>query len=65
VIRTVIILQNGMVMVFDGEGEQMPEYQGQYERMREDILSDAPPEAVFACWFNGNAEPDMILREGW
>ena len=54
-----------MVMVFDDEGEQMPEYQGQYERVRGNILRDAPPEAVFACWINGNAEPDMILREGW
>lgn len=64
-IGTVIVLQNGMVMVFDGEGEQMPEYQGQYEEVRGTILGDAPPEAVFTCWFNGNAEPEMILREGW
>ena len=64
-IRTVIILRNGMVMVFDDEGEQVPEYQGQYEVVRGNILRDAPPGAVFACWFNSDAEPDLMSREGW
>jgi len=30
-IKTVIRCQNDMVMVFDKKGEQIPEYQGQYE----------------------------------
>ncbi len=32
-ITHVIIWQNGMVMVFDQYGEQMPEYQGRQEEM--------------------------------
>ena len=64
-IGTVIVLQNGMVMVFDDEGEQLPEYQGHYEEVRGTILGDAPPEAVFTCWFNNDADPEMMSREGW
>lgn len=34
-IKTVIRAQNGMVMVFDKMGEQIPKYQGQYEEVKE------------------------------
>ena len=37
-IKTVIRSQNSMIMVFDKKGEQIPEYQGQYEDVKEKIL---------------------------
>lgn len=36
--------RNGMVLVFDERGEQMPEYQGQYEEVRERIVQEFPEE---------------------
>ena len=56
-IKTVIKLQNNMVFVFDNNGEQIPEYQGQYERVKESILRDAPPDTIFY------PIPDNVLRQ--
>jgi len=47
-IKTVMRCPNNMVMVFDGQGEQIPEYQGQYLDVRNNILSNASPETVFS-----------------
>ena len=33
-IKSIIRCPNDMVMVFDEEGEQIPEYQGQYEEIK-------------------------------
>lgn len=46
-IRHVTRWSNGMVTVFDENGQQLPEYQGKYEDVREKILRDAPPDAEF------------------
>lgn len=64
-IKTIIRLKNDMVIVFDAEGEQIPEYQGKYENVKESILRDAPPDAVFTHWFGYSAEPATIYREEW
>lgn len=64
-IKTIIRLKDDMVMVFDTEGEQIPEYQGKYENVKESILRDAPPDAVFTHWFGYSAEPATIYREEW
>lgn len=64
-IKAVIRLQNDVVMVFNAEGEQVPEYQGQYEEVKESILRDAPPEAIFARWFNYDTEQETVSREEW
>lgn len=64
-IKTVIRCQNDMVIVFDDEGKQIPTYQGQYPEIRENILVDAPPDAVFAHGFNSSGELRRIAREGW
>ena len=64
-IKTIIRLQNDMVMVFDAEGEQIPRYQGQYEDVRGNILRDALPEAVFAHWFDYDDEPETIPKKDW
>ncbi len=64
-IKTIIKLKNGMVMVFDADGEQVPEYQGQYEEVKESVLREAPLDAVFALWFDCDTEPKAVCREGW
>ena len=64
-IKAVIRCQNGMVMVFDKKGEQIPEYQGRYEEVKESILKDAPPDTRFGYFLNYEIELRVILREGW
>jgi len=64
-IRTVIRCPNNMVMVFDKEGEQLPEYQGWYEDVKGSLLTDAPPNAVFGCWPDFEPEPHKMPREEW
>lgn len=46
-IDSVYLWQNGMVMVFDEVGDQIPEYQGPLPKVRDSILADAPCGAVF------------------
>ena len=64
-IKTVIRTSNNMVMVFNDEGEQMPEYQGRYEDVRDKILKDAPAGNVFNHWFSHSLEPAKVLAEKW
>ncbi len=65
-IKSVCKWQDGMVMVFDKKGEQIPEYQGQYEDVKESILKDAPPDAVFSHGFWDEAELlKVVPREEW
>jgi len=64
-IATVIRLKDDAVLVFDGRGEQLPEYQGQYRQVKRRIREDAPTEAVFMHWFERNQVPRIVPREGW
>ena len=64
-IKTAIRSQNNMVMVFDEDGEQIPEYQGQYEEVKESILKDAPPNAVFGYFPDYETELEIVPREEW
>lgn len=64
-IRTVIRCQNDMVMVFDDQGKQTPEYQGQYQEVRGNILKNAPPTTVFAYDFTTSGELRKVAREEW
>jgi len=64
-IRTVIRLRDDMVMVFDAEGEQLPEYQGHYEAVKRVILDDAPPATVFNHWFGHAVKADAVAKERW
>lgn len=59
-IYLVMRLGNAMVAVFNGDGEQIPDYQGKYEEVRERILEDAPPGAVFYSEDEG-----IVSREKW
>jgi len=64
-IKTVIRCPNNMVMVFDKEGEQIPEYQGQYQEVKESILKDAPLDAVFGYLSDSEPELRKVPREEW
>jgi len=64
-IKTAIRCPNNMVMVFDKEGEQIPEYQGQYQEVKESILKDAPLDAVFGYLSDSEPELRKVPREEW
>jgi len=51
-----------MVAVFDENEEQIPEYQGEYDEVREKILKDAPPDAVFS---RVQTVIEVVPREEW
>jgi len=64
-VKTVIRFQSNMVMVFDESGEQIPNYQGQYQRVKGSILKDAPMDAVFAHGFTEDGRLQKVPREEW
>jgi len=64
-IKSVIRCPNDMVVVFDEDDEQIPEYQGRYEEVKERILRAAPPEAVFGHWFDYETDIKTVSREEW
>ena len=64
-IKTVIRCSNAMVIVFDEQGEQISEYQGQYQKVRESILRDAPNDAVFGRFPGGEIELEIVPRQEW
>jgi len=64
-IKTVFKWESGMVMVFNKKGEQIPRYQGQYEKVKESILEDALPDAVFSHGFGDDFELKVVPREQW
>lgn len=49
-ITTVMRFKNGMVMVFDEKGEQMPEFQGRFEEVHERIEQTAGEKTKFIGW---------------
>jgi len=64
-IKSVIRCPNDMVIVFDERGEQIPEYQGQYEEIRERILKDAPRTSRFGYFLDYEPELQEIPRDEW
>jgi len=64
-IKTAIRFRNNMVMVFDKRGEQIPRYQGQYEKVKESILKGTLPDTVFALGFTDAGELREVSREEW
>ncbi len=52
------------VLVFDENAEQIPEYQGQYQEVREKILRDAPSDAAFGRITAAKAI-EAVPREEW
>lgn len=45
VIEVVYRFANGMCIVFDKDGKQIPEYQGRWEDMKHKIIKDLPDKA--------------------
>lgn len=64
-IKSVIRCPNDMVLVFDDDEEQVPEYQGWYQQVRELILRDAPSDTIFGYWFNYETDIATLPREEW
>lgn len=64
-IRVIIRCQNNMVIVFDKEGEQVPEYQGWYDDVKEKILKDAPSDALFGHFRNYETELRVVPKGEW
>ncbi len=64
-IKTVLRFRNNMVMVFDKRGEQIPKYQGQYEKVKQSILGDALSDTIFALGFTDAGELREVPREEW
>ena len=64
-IKTAIRCPNNMVMVFDEKGEQIPEYQGQYEEVKGGILKDTSLDAVFGYLSNYEPELREVRKEEW
>ena len=63
--KTVIRFRNDMIMVFDEAGEQIPEYQGYYEDVKQVILKDAPADAVFTHGWTLDGKERRVCREEW
>jgi hypothetical protein len=64
-IKSVIRCPNDMVLVFDQNEEQISEYQGRYQEVRELILKDAPLDAVFGRWLDYETDVTTVSREEW
>jgi hypothetical protein len=64
-IKTVIRIKNDMVLVFDENGDELPEYQGYYPNVKDQILADAQANAVFNHWFGHSLKPEGITLEAW
>jgi len=64
-IKTVIRIKKDTVMVFDQNGEQIPEYQGYYNDVKDKILADATPDSVFYHWFGCSPKPEKVMGENW
>jgi len=58
-IKTIIRIENDMVKVFDEHGIEIPEYQGDYNYVKDRIIADAPPDSVFNHWFGHSLKPHM------
>ena len=64
-IKTVIRYPDNMVSVLDDKGEQIPEYQDLYDKVKESVLKNAPPQAVFYHAFDTNPILRKVTREEW
>jgi hypothetical protein len=53
ILRNCYRFQNGMVMAFDQNGEQVPEYQGPWHEVRNKLIRDYPNVVIqSAVWRN-------------
>jgi hypothetical protein len=59
-IKTVIRIENDMVMVFNESGEEMPDYQGNYDYVKYKIIAEAGDNAVYNHWFGQWLKPHVV-----
>lgn len=64
-IASVIRMQNDMVMVFDEEGREIPEYQGPYASVRSMIIRGSTRETVFRYWYGTSHSPTTVGMGEW
>jgi hypothetical protein len=64
-IKTVIKAPNDMVITFDEQGNQIPEYQGRYEDVKRKIMAGTGTEAAFIHWLGVSPEPDIVSKVSW
>ena len=64
-VKNVIRAANNMVIAFDEQGNQMTEYQGPYEEVKEKIIADLGAEAAYIHWFGISSKPDIVSRINW
>lgn len=64
-IATVIRTGNGMVMVFDEQGCELPEYQGPYDRVKKLVLLNVSRDTVFEHWFGTELAPNVVRALEW
>ena len=64
-IKTVIRLENDLVIVFNEAGEQIPEFQGHYKDVKESIRKNIAPGTVFKTWFGLADEPVTVPKNKW
>ena len=64
-IRTVIKYPDKMVSVFDTNGKQIPEFHGLYDKVKEGVLEQAPPDAIFYHAFVTSPVLRKVKREEW
>lgn len=61
-LKRVIRWQNGMVMAFDENGQQIPELQGPFEEVKEKCRAAADADTIFE---GGNWTDKRTSREVW
>jgi len=64
-VHVVYLWQNGMAMVFDGVGEQIPQLQGRALKMRDAILTEALPSTTFLVASLPTGDVSVVSREEW
>jgi hypothetical protein len=64
-IKRAIRLNNDLVMVFDENGEQLSEYQGKYDDVKQRIFANASPDTVYVHWFGDASEPKIVPVQHW
>jgi hypothetical protein len=64
-IKSVVRCPNDMVLVFDEDDEQVPEYQGNYRQVKKRILKEAPSGTLFGHWFDLKTDVKTVSRDEW
>jgi len=65
VIKTAIRFPDNMVVAIDMKGERIPEYQNLYHKVRENVLKNAAPDAVFYHVYHSSPILRKVERDNW